>query len=191
MRVTWFILLFLQIQCKKKQFLIQTENEDSRNLSEKQSKAKVESKIVTIIEGNSKNKSKNLAKVKRAKQKGKDYWSDESYGEYNEYDEYHYNKNDQPFYNSYGNDQHFYNSYGNDQHFDNSYGNDQHFDNFFDNHIGHHRCGGNSRKGRNHRYELRLNEALHLDCGSGGCVGSVMFSSCRTRNKFERFSAPS
>ena len=179
MRVTWFILLFFQIQCKKKQFLIQTENEDSRNSSEKQSKGKVESKIVSIIEGNSKNKSKNLANVKRAKQKGKDYWSDEAYGDYpyNEYEEYHDNKNDQPFYNSYGNDQHFYNSYGNYPH----------FDNYFDNQIGHQRCGGNSRKGRHHQYELRLNEALHLDCGIGGCVGSVMFSSCRTRNKFERF----
>ena len=65
MRVTWFILLFFQIQCKKKQFLIQTENEDSRNSSEKQSKGKVESKSVTIIEGNSKNKIKNLANVKK------------------------------------------------------------------------------------------------------------------------------
>ena len=71
MRVTWF-LLFLQIQCKKKQFLIQTENEVLRNSSEKQSQgiAESESKIETIIEGKSKNKSKNLAIVKRAKQMG-------------------------------------------------------------------------------------------------------------------------
>ena len=170
MRVTWF-LLFLQIQCKKKQFLIQTENEDLRKSSEKQ--------LQGVIEGNSKNKSKNLGIVKRAKQKGKDYWSVEEYSDYphNGYDGYRYYEDDQPFYNSYGNDQHLYNSYGNDKH----------LDNYFDNHIGHQRCGGNSRKGRNHQYKLRLNEALQLDCGHGGCVGSVMFSSCRTRNKFERF----
>ena len=168
MRVAWF-LLFLQIQCKKKQFLIQTENGDLRNSSEKQSQGIAESKVETIIEGNSKNKSKNLVIVKKAKQKGKDYWSVEEYSDYphNGYDGYLYYEDDHPFYNSYGND--------------------KQLDNYFDNHIGNQRCGRNSRKGRNHQYKLRLNEALQLDCGHGGCVGAVMFSSCRTRNKFERF----
>ena len=177
MRVTWFVI-FLQIECEKKRFLIETEDEDMRNSSRSQSQGKAMPKIDNV-KGKSNNKSKNLDIVKRTNLKGNDYWSDEEYDDdpyYNEYDEYHY----------YGNNQNFDNSYGNDQHFDNSYGNDQHFDDFYRDEVGRGRCGGNSRRGRNHQYELRLNEALHIECGHGGCIGSVMFSSCRTRNKFER-----
>ena len=166
MRVTWFVI-FLQIECEKRRFLIETE-EDMRNSSKSQSQHKTMSKIDTV-KGKSKNKSKNLNIVNKTNLKGNDYWSDEEYDDdpyYNEYDEYHY--------------------YGNDQNFDNSYGNNQHFDDFYRDEVGRGRCGGNSRKGRNHQYELRLNEALHIECGHGGCIGSVKFSSCRTRNKFER-----
>ena len=167
MRVTWFVI-FLQIECEKKRFLIETEDEAMRNSSKSQSQGKAMPKIDTVKD-KSKNKSKNLNIVKRTNLKGNDYWSNEEYEDdpyYNEYDEYHY--------------------YGNDQNFDNSYGNNQHFDDFYRDEVGRGRCGGNSRKGRNHQYELRLNEALHIECGHGGCIGSVKISSCRTRKKFER-----
>ena len=190
MRVTWLVI-FLQIECEKKHFLIQTENEGLKNSSQSQSERNAKAKVVTI-NGNSQNKSKKLEIVKRTKKKGKDYWSDEEYNDdrpyYGEYDEYHNYGNGHNFDNSYGNGHNFDNSYGNGHNFDNSYGYDQDpFDNLFHDDIGRGRCGGNSRRGRNHQYELRLNKALHIECGHGSCIGSVMFSSCRTRNKFERF----
>ena len=179
MRVTWLVI-FLQIECEKKLFLIQTEKNHLKNSSHSQSDGKANAKANTII-GNSHDKSKNLTLVKRTKKKGKDYWSDEEYNDdhpyYGEYDEYH----------NYGNGDNFDNSYGNGHNFDNFYGYDQDpFDNLFHDDNGRGRCKGNSRRGRNHQYELRLNEALHIECGHGSCIGSVMFSSCRTRNKFER-----
>ena len=192
MRVTWLVI-FLQIECEKKLFLIQTEKNDLKNSSHSKSEGKPKANVGTII-GYSHNKSKHLNVVKRTKKKGKgkDYWSDEEYNDdrpyYGEYDEYHNYGNGHNFDNSYGNGHNFDNSYGNGHNFDNSYGYDQDpFDNLFHDDIGRGRCKGNSRRGRHHQYELRLNEALHIECGHGSCIGSVMFSSCRTRNKFERY----
>ena len=63
MRVTWFVI-FLQIECEKKRFLIETEDEAIRNSSKSQSKHKTMPKI-DIVKGKSNNKRNKLNIVNR------------------------------------------------------------------------------------------------------------------------------